>query len=142
MLSKVLVTVQFLCFFYFAIFTQVFVSGWGLLVQLFSAVLCIWAVIIMKPGKFNVQPEVKSNASFVRKGPYRIIRNPMYLGLILFFGLTVIYQPKVLHLLIYLVLCLVFVLKIFLEEKFLRESFGKNYEKYKSKTFRLIPFLF
>jgi protein-S-isoprenylcysteine O-methyltransferase Ste14 len=120
----------------------VFANGTGLLVQILATILCVWAVIIMKPGRFNVQPEVKTNAVFVSKGPYRIIRNPMYLGLIIFFTVTILNEPKLLHLIVFFMLVLVFLIKIQLEEKFLQASFGKEYEKYKKKTFRLLPYLY
>ncbi|MCA0931229.1 isoprenylcysteine carboxylmethyltransferase family protein [Lutimonas saemankumensis] len=141
-LSKILVLLQFLCFFYFAFFTEILVSGFGLFVQVFAASLCIWAVIVMKPGRFNVQPEVKSNAVFVSNGPYRIIRNPMYLGLILFFGVIVFYEPIILNLLFYLTLVAVFLLKIKLEERFLLKNFGQVYKEYKTKSYRLVPYLY
>lgn len=142
LLSKVLVIIQFICFLYFALFANVFANGTGLLVQILATILCVWAVIIMKPGRFNVQPEVKTNAVFVSKGPYRIIRNPMYLGLIIFFTVTILNEPKLLHLIVFFMLVLVFLIKIQLEEKFLQASFGKEYEKYKKKTFRLLPYLY
>ena len=140
--SKLLVILQFLCFLYFALFADVLARGLGLIIQIAAAFFCVWAVIIMKPGRFNVQPEIKSNAVFISKGPYRMIRNPMYLGLIIFFAVTVYYDPKLLNLISFFILLLVFLFKIQLEEKFLQESFGQTYEKYKEKTFRLIPYLY
>ncbi|UCE94325.1 MAG: isoprenylcysteine carboxylmethyltransferase family protein [Flavobacteriaceae bacterium] len=140
--SLVLVILQFSCFIYFFLFADVITSGPGLILQIAAVFLCVWAVIIMKPGKFNVQPEVKTNAVFISKGPYRFIRNPMYLGLIVFFGVTIIYEPKLLNILSFFILLLVFIIKIQMEERYLHRSFGKEYEKYKKTTFRLIPYLY
>lgn len=141
-LSKILVFLQFLCLIYLALLTDVFVNGPWLILQIGAISLCIWALIIMKPGRFNVQPEVKENADLISKGPYQIIRNPMYLGLTVFFAVTVMKDPQLIHLFILLLLFIVFLLKILLEEKYLALKFGKEYEIYKERTYRLIPYFF
>lgn len=140
--STFLLILQFICLLYFALFTGIIVKGPWLMVQAAAALLCIWAILIMKPGRFNAQPEVKENAVLISRGPYRIIRNPMYLGLTVFFAGTVIAEPGTLNILILILMIIVFLLKIYSEEKYLALKFGRNYEIYKEKTYRLIPFLF
>ena len=68
------------------LFTNFTGRGIFLVVQIIGFFLSLWAIITMKLGNFNIQPEVKPNAHFVNTGPYRLIRNPMYTGLIVFFG--------------------------------------------------------
>ncbi len=116
-------------------------AGILLLVQIFSAILILWSVWIMKIGNFNVEPEVKTGANFVDSGPYAIIRNPMYTGLIFFFGASVIDAQDIIILTVYLILVLVLLLKIRLEERFLKKRFGETYLAYMKKTYRLIPYL-
>lgn len=96
----------------------------------------------MKIGNFNIQPEVKHNAVFIKKGPYRIIRNPMYFGLITFFGAMIIYDFKPINLFFYISLCIVLLLKIGMEEAFLKQRFGEQYIQYTKKSFRLIPYIY
>jgi protein-S-isoprenylcysteine O-methyltransferase Ste14 len=77
---------------------------------------------------------------FVATGPYRRVRNPMYVGglaLLAGFGL---YEHSVSILLLALVLLLVaHLLVVFYEEPTLRKAFGKSYEEYCSMTQRWVP---
>ncbi len=140
--SKFLVTVQFLCFAYFLFGQAIFCDGYLLVHQFFGFFISVWGVFALKIGNFNIQPELRAGVNFIQSGPYRWIRNPMYLGLLLFFGATVIQRPEKLNILMFLILLLVFLLKIFSEEKFLTIRFGNSYLEYKNKTYRLIPYIF
>ena len=140
--SKILVILQLSCLAYLVFFTKFMGQGIFLIAQIIGFILSLWAVIIMKPGYFNIQPEVKSNASFINSGPYRLIRNPMYTGLIVFFGSGMVNSFRPIPFIVFLILVLIFILKIRLEEKFMKIRFGPAYLQYKSKTYRLVPFLF
>ena len=140
--SKILVLLQLTCLVYLLIFTKFIGQGIFLTAQISGFILSLWAVIIMRPGYFNIQPEVKSNANFINSGPYRVIRNPMYTGLIVFFGSGMVNSFRPSSFLVYLLLVFVLIFKIKLEEKFLENRFGSAYLEYKSKTYRLFPYLF
>ena len=140
--SKILVSLQFFCITYFIFFTDFLGQGWILFLQITGFLLSLWAVIIMKPGRFNIQPEIKPNATFIRLGPYRLIRNPMYAGLIIVFGCSTLNNYKIIEILIFMMLVGVLVIKIQLEEKYLSELFGEDYLNYKKRTHRLIPFIY
>jgi len=99
-------------------------------------------ITAMKLDNLNIQPEVKQNAVFISNGPYRLIRNPMYTGLLIFFGISVFTNFNYLRLSVLTVLTIVLLMKIFMEERFLSERFEKEYLDYKKKTYRLIPFIF
>lgn len=140
--SKFLVAIQFLCFAYFLFGQAIFCDGYLLILQFCGFFISVWGVLTLKIGNFNIQPELKKDAQFIKSGPYRWIRNPMYLGILLFFGATVIERPEKLNILMFLILLLVFLLKIQREEKILTDQFGNSYLKYKNNTNRLFPFIF
>jgi protein-S-isoprenylcysteine O-methyltransferase Ste14 len=140
--SKILVFLQFLCLTYLVLFTNLIGQGVLLVVQISGFLLSLWAVIIMKPGKFNIQPELKRHAIFIRSGPYRLIRNPMYAGLILIFGSSTLNNHKTLDIFAFILLIGVLLLKIYSEEKYLNKTFGADYLSYKKRTYRLIPFIY
>ena len=140
--SKILLLLQFLCFAYFAFFSKVFASGGFLLVQLLGIALGIWSVISMGLGNFNAQPEVKTGARLVRKGPYALIRNPMYTSLLLFFASGLSNEFHWTGLAVLVLLSVVFAIKIRDEEKFLLSRFGVIYSEYKESTYRILPYIF
>lgn len=140
--SKILVFLQFFCILYLVFFTNLIGQGIFLVLQISGFLLSLWAVIAMRPGYFNIQPEIRSNATLVNTGPYRLIRNPMYSGLIVFFGSGALHSFELIPFLVFLILFLVFILKISLEEEFLESRFGQAYLSYKKKTYRLFPFIY
>ena len=140
--SKILVIIQVLSLTYLSIWGTILTSGWLLLLQLFGIALGIWGIWVMKIGNFNIQPEVKAKAVLVSTGPYALIRNPMYTGLIVFFGSGVLYSLQFMNLMVYFLLVVVLLLKINMEEKFMTKQFGQTYVLYKNKTYRLFPYLF
>ena len=140
--SKTLVILQFCCLLFLLIQGEIVATGLLLLFQIFGVILSIWAIWVMKIGNFNIQPELKKNAVLVNSGPYKLIRNPMYTGLILFFGSGLASSFQLLNSSVFLLLVLVLLLKINREEKYLALRFGEDYLAYKNKTHRLVPYLF
>ena len=140
--SWILVLLQFICFGWFFMSGNLMADGSLLFVQLAGLALSLWGAQVMGLGKFNVQPEVRSGSGLVQAGPYRVIRNPMYTGILLFFGAATASHPSFSHIASFILLALVLLLKIRLEERFLEEKFPGNYAAYKKKSYRLIPYIF
>ena len=141
-LSKLLVIIQFSCLLYLVLFTKNMGSGIFLTIQIIGFSLALWSVFVMGIGRFNIQPEVKKEARLITKGPYKVLRNPMYSGLILFFGATVIETLDIINISVFVILIIVLLSKIRLEEKYLSQKFGSGYNEYKEKSYRLFPFIF
>ena len=140
--SLVLVIIQFSSFAFFGLIGGLFAKGVFLAIQILGLAIGLWGVLVMKLGNFNIQPEVKQNAVFISKGPYKIIRNPMYTGLLIFFGISVGYNFSFLRLGVLLALASSLLLKIFMEEQFLVDKFKTEYLNYKKETYRLIPYIY
>ena len=140
--SYILVIIQFSCFAFFLFSKNLIANNFLVIFQITGFVLSTLGVLAMKIGNFNIQPEVKVNALFRNSGSYKIIRNPMYAGIILFFLASIISYFSFLRLSILTVLIIVLLEKIKLEEQFLSEKFGEIYLEYKKNTYRLIPFFY
>jgi protein-S-isoprenylcysteine O-methyltransferase Ste14 len=113
-----------------------------IITQLFALGLVGWgSYALQKQGTFSVFPELPKNASLVTSGPYEIIRHPMYSGILLFALVSIINYTTLPRLLALLVLVLIILYKVHLEEEYLEKKFGE-YEHYRHKTKRLIPYLY
>jgi protein-S-isoprenylcysteine O-methyltransferase Ste14 len=78
--------------------------------------------------------------AFVAVGPYRYVRNPMYIGgLILLLGLGLYLSSIAILLLALLLSCLVHLFVLFYEEPTLMRQFGKSYDEYFQSVRRWIP---
>ncbi|NQV24510.1 MAG: isoprenylcysteine carboxylmethyltransferase family protein [Rhodopirellula sp.] len=113
---------------------SLFVSGGGIL-------LWGWAIFTMKLSRISMRPEVSTNAQLLTRGPFRLIRHPMYAGLALFL-LGGVFAPFLWwRLVIWLLLCAVLLGKSRIEESLLLAQFPE-YGEYQRRTKRFVPFLF
>ena len=110
-------------------------------IQISGIVLGFWAVYEMRKSKINIAPNVRKGSILITSGPYRIVRNPMYVALLFFFLPTLWVNQSFQNILILSVFIVNLVVKLLYEEKLLHENFD-SYELYKEKTWRLIPFIF
>ena len=139
--SLILVIFQMITMIYLIMFNSPFAIRFGLMTQIFGIAIGVWGILIMGVGNFNIQPEVKSYL-LITAGPYKWIRNPMYMAVILFYVPIVIQNFSLMNVLVFIVLFIAILLKIYSEEQFLEEQFGDKYLKYKRRTKRLIPFIY
>lgn len=140
--SLFLVILQF-TFMGFLVWTKA-IFNWDLasiFVQSLGLLIAVWGVLVIKIGNFNIQPEVKS-VTLITQGPYKILRNPMYTGILLIFAPSVAYSNQLSTWIVFGLLICTLLLKIFKEESFLLTKFGNEYHEYRSKTWRLLPLLF
>jgi protein-S-isoprenylcysteine O-methyltransferase Ste14 len=112
-----------------------------LAVELLGLALGIWAVVTMGIGNFNVTPDPLKSSRLVTQGPYRFIRHPMYLALLLVTLPLVATKFSLLRLAIWLVLLIDLVVKLNYEEGMLTARI-EGYRDYKQQSYRLIPFIY
>lgn len=86
-------------------------------------------------------PHPLDDAEFVRRGPYRVVRHPIYSGIILAaFGWAGVVQGTLT--LVYAAVLLVFFdLKTRREERWLMKKFP-GYQKYRNEVKKLLPFIY
>jgi len=109
-----------------------------LLIQLFGALLIIWAVITMRVNKNK--KELPKGYFFLTTGPYEIIRHPAYAGYLLIMISFVEIEFTFLRLIALLVLCATIMLKIIREDAVMIHEV-QEYKDYKKKTKAIIPYL-
>jgi protein-S-isoprenylcysteine O-methyltransferase Ste14 len=82
---------------------------------------------------------VKEDHELVRTGPYRWIRHPIYTGLLLALGATVVAIDTWQAAIAFVLFVISFVIKLFIEERVMTATFGEKYTEYSRETSRLVP---
>lgn len=85
---------------------------------------------------------IKEDHQLITSGPYSLVRHPMYTGFIFAFFFSVILLGEMRGLIAFVILLTGILLKLRLEEKFVREVFGERYIIYARQVKRLIPFVY
>lgn len=139
--SITLVTLQFLLIGLLLIFSpieSINITAFALIVL--AIALAVWAVKTMVSGKFRIQPIPDIEAKLIVSGPYQVIRHPMYSAI--FLGVTGLFTFHFswLKICLFVALVIVLTIKLLWEEKMLSEKFT-DYEAYKNRTKRIIPFI-
>jgi protein-S-isoprenylcysteine O-methyltransferase Ste14 len=92
--------------------------------------------------QFSGLVTVQDNHRLVQAGIYGVIRHPMYLGLLMSIpGFALIFRSW--SALPLFLVCVAFVfLRMQQEERLLCRHFGEDFDAYRERTYRLIPFLY
>jgi len=85
---------------------------------------------------------LKQGHELVTRGPYALVRHPIYTGLLLAFVGSAIARGHRSGLLAAALFFLAALRKYRLEERWMRERFGEAYEAYRSRVKAIVPFLF
>jgi protein-S-isoprenylcysteine O-methyltransferase Ste14 len=111
----------------------------GTLVALVAALLRTWGAAYLGSGV--VQDSAMHGDTMVAAGPYRYMRNPLYLGTFLHtFALVLVMQPTG-ALFCIVMIGIVQLRLMFAEESFLAAKLGEPYREYCAKVPRIIPSL-
>ncbi len=108
----------------------------GLLVIVAGVTLCVWSIGLFWRQHTSIVP-IKPSVSLVVVGPYRVTRNPMYLGLLLtYLGTALLGQVVWAVILVPVVVVTVDRLVIQKEEQYLSRKFGGAYVEYQQRVRR------
>ena len=112
----------------------------GVIVTLTGSILSLWCVFVFARSGRGTPIPFDSPRRLVASGPYRVVRNPMALGVgIALAGVALFYQSAQ-----FLMAIVVFMLGIhamvrFYEEPTLRRTFGSDYVAYCERVNRWVP---
>eukprot|EP01024_Parvocaulis_polyphysoides_P039830 TRINITY_DN3604_c0_g2_i1.p1 TRINITY_DN3604_c0_g2~~TRINITY_DN3604_c0_g2_i1.p1 ORF type:complete len:208 (-),score=14.84 TRINITY_DN3604_c0_g2_i1:210-833(-) len=111
----------------------------------FGVFLRMWSMRTLGP-LFTFQIGIRKDHTLIKTGPYKFVRHPSYVGLFLAQYALVIFDglrnPKLLIIFVPLS-AIKFCLRIWSEEKMMKEEFGKEWTQYCLETpYLLVPGLF
>ena len=112
-----------------------------------GAVLCIIGLIFSIWARFTLGRNwsgvvtFKGGHELITRGPYRIVRHPIYTGLIFMLVGTVIVLGHIAAIIALPLVFLSFWIKLRSEEKLMLEKFPDEYGAYQRRVKRLIPFI-
>lgn len=117
------------------------VRYFGLVVFALGFLATSWAEAFL--GKqFSLEVTIQEDHRLVTDGPYRYLRHPRYLGIILFnIGFSFVFRSR-LALIIIAAMSLVLLWRIHDEEALMHREFGADWEAYSQRSWRLIPFVY
>lgn len=108
-------------------------------VQLFAVGVGIWARRSFPAKSFRVDAAPSAEA-VIRRGPYRLIRHPMYSAALLFICAAVLSHLSIRTVAIGVVVTIIVALRVVLEERFLRDRYPE-YAAYAHLTKTMVPYL-
>jgi protein-S-isoprenylcysteine O-methyltransferase Ste14 len=112
----------------------------GVALTWLEVAFAIWARIHLGADWSGVVA-IKEGQRLVRSGPYALVRHPIYTGILVGFIGTAIAIGELRGLLAIALITTACLLRIRMEERWLLEEFGAEYEQYRREVKALIPFL-
>jgi protein-S-isoprenylcysteine O-methyltransferase Ste14 len=110
----------------------------GFLTSLLGVSFAIWARVYLG-GNWSGWPALKKGQTLTRTGPYAIVRHPIYAGMSLGVIGGAIYVGNVGGLLAMALILVFSHYRITVEEKFMKQKFGKEYIEYSKRVKAFVP---
>ena len=140
--SAILVAIQLLCLAFFFLTGPLIAWPWYLFVlQLVAVVFGVWALLAMRFETFSILPEPRLSGEIITRGPYKLIRHPMYTSLIIMCLALLIAKFDWFRLGVLVLFCANQIVKLLHEEKMLKVRYD-NYGSYMKQSWRLLPWVF
>jgi protein-S-isoprenylcysteine O-methyltransferase Ste14 len=112
----------------------------GVAVLAFGLAFAIWARRVLGRNWSGIVT-VKQDHELVRSGPYRFVRHPIYTGLLIAFAGTALARGEWRGIVAVLIVLAALWRKLKLEERWMIETFGDAYLRYRAEVRALIPFV-
>lgn len=112
----------------------------GLIICIVGAFVACWSRYLL--GKnWSLSIQEKENHELIQKGMYKILRHPIYTGLLMLFIGNAIIVGDYRGIIAVVIVFISFWFKLIKEEKLLTKTFGNQYIEYKNGTKAIIPFV-
>lgn len=119
--------------------TDPWLDGIGLMLFALGLAVAVWARLYLGRN-WGMPMTQKEHPELVTTGPYRIVRHPIYTGMLLaMVGTTIAVNPY--GLVVVLAVGTYFVYSALAEERFMASRFPDTYQAYRRSTKMLIPFV-
>jgi protein-S-isoprenylcysteine O-methyltransferase Ste14 len=113
-------------------------TGLGLVIA--GAAIAVWARALLG-SNWSATVTLKRGHELVRRGPYALVRHPIYSGLLLGVLGTALALGEVRGIVAFAVAFIDWGIKSATEERFLVDQFYGSYVRYRAEVKRLIPFV-
>jgi protein-S-isoprenylcysteine O-methyltransferase Ste14 len=138
---------------FWLLFTQAEMRGWlnrhllprtptvwgaGVMVTAVGIAFAIWARLSLG-SNWSGLVTLKAGHELIRKGPYRLIRHPIYTGILLGMCGTALVHERVRGWLGIAIVFAAFYFKARREERFLRQEFGSNFDEHARQAGMFLP---
>jgi protein-S-isoprenylcysteine O-methyltransferase Ste14 len=105
-----------------------------------GAAFAVWARVTIGTNWSGVVT-VKENHELIQRGPYHLVRHPIYSGLLLMGLASAVAYDEPYGFAVLGIAIVVFVPKMMLEEKLMTEQFPDQYPQYRKHVKAIIPFV-
>ncbi len=112
----------------------------GIVLTIAGLAFAVWARVYLG-SEWGMPMTEKKGGQLITTGPYRLVRHPIYTGMIVGLIGSAVAVGWVL-LLPTALLTSYFVVSAILEERYLERTFAHDYDAYRSRSKMLIPYLF
>ena len=113
-----------------------------------AAIVCILGLLFTLWARFTLgrnwsgRITLKENHELIERGPYRLVRHPIYTGVLTMALATALSIGTAGAFAGWVLLCIGLSIKAAYEEKLLRSHFGGQYEEYRRRVKRIVPFVY
>jgi protein-S-isoprenylcysteine O-methyltransferase Ste14 len=112
----------------------------GLLMVAAGLAFAVWARVYLGRN-WSATVTVKQDHELIRTGPYRFVRHPIYSGILLALLGTALAIGEWRGLAAFAFFTIGFIFKLKTEERFMSETFGDQYVRYRAQVPALVPFV-
>lgn len=113
----------------------------GLVLAIAGTAFAVWARFILG-SSWSANPTIRQNHELILRGPYRIVRHPIYTGALAILLGTALQSGLLRSFLGVVLSAIALRMKLAVEEQLMVHQFGDQYVQYRNHVRRLVPFLY